>query len=174
MNPPQLKTHRVSGRISLSDKCNESQKIFQKMSWLFGKKKHHRESPPETPEEPSLNNVQPEDYIIIEKEENPLSPTSSRASGSLYPQLGGTMLYPPLVGQQQNQLPESQSYISGIPFKLSKTLNNDYEVERLRIDEITAFVHQIINQDYDYEFNLERSIINEMDTDIETIKFMQL
>ncbi|XP_043270116.1 uncharacterized protein [Venturia canescens] len=130
------------------------------MSWLFGKKKH-RESPPETPEEP--NNAQSEDYIIVEKEENP---TPLGPSGSLYPQLGPTP-YPPAIVQQQSQSSESQSYISGIPFKLSKTLNSDFEVERLRIDEITSFVHQIINEDYDYEFNLERSVINEMDSGVE-------
>jgi len=135
------------------------------MSWFFGKKKHHRESPPDTPEETVPS--QAEDYIIVEKQDNPLSPTSGMGGG-LYPYLGdGPAVpapYPPIAGQH-NVLPgESQNYLHGVPFKLSKSFDNDFEIDRLKIDEILSFVIGVKNEDYDYDFSLESSVINEMES----------
>lgn len=132
------------------------------MSWFFGKKKHQRESPPDTPEESTP--AQPDDYVIIEKQANPLSLTA----GGLYPHLGdGTAFppsYPPTTSQNQPLPGESLNYLHGIPFKLSKSLNNDFEIDRIRIDEIMSFVVRIKNEDYSYDFGLETSVINEMES----------
>ena len=134
------------------------------MSWFFGKKKHHKESPPDSPEETSTSAN--DDYIIIEKHANPMSPTSWSSSGGLYPDLGNGSAGPTTVPStptqpQLNSVADNVNYLQGVPFKLNKIFDNDFEIDRLRVDEIMSFVLRIKNEDYDYDFSLERSTIIE-------------
>lgn len=149
------------------------------MSWFFGKKKN-KESPTESTEEISSPSSQNDDYIIIEKQANPFAPGPEASgnipsgSGGLYPTLGGDRgvnlpIVPPLPGSRssaladQNTLGDTQAYLSVIPFELNKELDRDIELDRLRVDEIANFITRIMSQDYQYDFSVEKGVINEMD-----------
>lgn len=142
------------------------------MSWLFGKKKH-RESPPETPNEPA-NAGSDDSFIFVERRENPSNPQNP----NLYPMLNNMSMYPPMpvhpsasaVTKQISQ-DSSNSDLSLIPFKFCKALersrNNDFDIDKLRVGEIESFLKRIDQENYSYEFQLERSIINEMNSQVQ-------
>jgi len=43
-------------------------------------------------------------------------------------------------------------------------MNNDLEIDGLRINEITSFIERLENQNYNYDFSLEMGVIAEMDS----------
>ncbi|XP_008548520.1 uncharacterized protein LOC103571941 [Microplitis demolitor] len=150
------------------------------MSWFFGKKKN-KESPTESTEEISPTS-QNDDYILIEKQVNPFAPNlpgsdsgGNLPSGSsaLYPALSGDRMInqpiPPLPGSRpttsadKNILGDTQAYLSIIPFELNKELDKDPELDRLRVDEISNFISRIMSEDYQYDFSVEKGVINEME-----------
>ncbi|TGZ32210.1 uncharacterized protein LOC112462585 isoform X1 [Temnothorax curvispinosus] len=152
-----------------------------KMSWLFGKKKH-KDSPPESRDEQEERPpADPgDDFIVIERRRTSLPPNVEHSTGEhgtpypsgLYPFIGGTPMNPamsagnlPKLAQQMDNAPH---YLSGVPFKLCKQLqsnmNNDLEIDGLRISEIMSFVERLENQNYDYDFSLETGVITEMDS----------
>lgn len=136
------------------------------MSWFF-KKKHPK---------PSTSDSY-EDLTIAAQEEN--FPTSSNIQDGLpYPNSG---LYPfigdvptsesqklPTDSSKQNQQADTQHYLNDVPFKLcgqlNNNLNNDFELDILRVNEILSFIQRIEEQNFDYDFSLEKSVISEMDS----------
>ncbi|XP_011874050.1 PREDICTED: uncharacterized protein LOC105565446 isoform X2 [Vollenhovia emeryi] len=146
------------------------------MSWLFGKKKH-RDSPPESRDEQEERPpADPgDDFIVIERRRTSLPPNvgdqGAPYPGGLYPFIGGTPLNPTMsVGNLPKlaQQVDAPHYLSGVPFKLCKQLqsnmNNDLEIDGLRISEIMSFVERLEDQNYDYDFSLETGVITEMDS----------
>lgn len=140
------------------------------MSWFFGKKKHHKDSPPDSPEE-EVPPEQGEDFIFIERR-NPGANTGdngARSSG-LYPSISGLPYYPPMPqtnNLQQNPQVDSQSYLNSIPFKygkdLEKSLHSDMDIDRLRVNEIMSFIERVQKENTEYSFSIEKSVIAEMD-----------
>ncbi|XP_011255701.1 uncharacterized protein LOC105250971 isoform X1 [Camponotus floridanus] len=147
-----------------------------KMSWLFGKKKH-KDSPPESREEQeqeqqtSANSG--DDFVVIERRRTSLPPNvdgpSTPYPSGLYPFIGGTPMYPTMSADnlpKLSQQVDAPHYLSGVPFKLCKHLesnmNNDLEIDDLRISEILSFIERLENQNYDYDFSLETGVITEM------------
>ncbi|XP_017792991.1 PREDICTED: uncharacterized protein LOC108574856, partial [Habropoda laboriosa] len=63
---------------------------------------------------------------------------------------------------------DTAHYLNGIPFKLCKQLeynmNNDSEIDKLRISEILSFIEKIEGKSYDYSFSLEKDIVAEMNS----------
>ncbi|XP_032688345.1 uncharacterized protein LOC116852260 isoform X2 [Odontomachus brunneus] len=144
------------------------------MSWFFGKKKH-KDSPPDSTEEEHPSGDQSDDFVVVERRRTSLPPnvggeSTSHHSG-LYPLIGGTPTYPamstgnlPKLSQQM----EAPHYLSGVPFKLCKKLqsnmNQDLDIDGLRISEILSFIERLESQNYDYDFALEEGVITEMDS----------
>ncbi|KAI4502291.1 hypothetical protein M0802_002973 [Mischocyttarus mexicanus] len=144
-----------------------------KMSWFFGKKKHQKESPIESTEDLTTTTIENE-FENIEKPTYP-TPTNTQdgtpyPGGGLYPFISGVSTYPtlPTDSIKNNQQGDTQHYLSGVPFKLCKHLesntNNDFEIERLRANEILSFIQRIEEQNLDYDFSHEKSVISEMDS----------
>lgn len=144
------------------------------MSWFFGKKKH-KDSPSDYTEEEHPSGDQSDDFVVVEKRRTSLPPNvggeGTSHSGRLYPLIGGTPTYPamstgnlPKLSQQM----EAPHYLSGVPFKLCKELqsnmNQDLDIDGLRISEILSFIERLENQNYDYDFTLEEGVITEMDS----------
>lgn len=125
------------------------------MSWIFGKKKS-KESPVDV------------DRTVCQTP--PIAQDGTPYPSSLYPFIGGTPTYPSPSSDltKQSQQPDVQHYLSRVPFKLSKQLesnmNNDFEIDRLRVNEILSFVQRIEEQNFDYDFSLEKSVITEMNS----------
>lgn len=147
------------------------------MSWLFGRKKQHKDSPSDSTEEEQVSN-QSDDYEFVPNWTSSIQgnrshdTTSTYPSGNLYPS------YIPPVPEFRQVVPtdsskdfnqgESTHYLNGVPFKLCKYLeinaSNDFEIDQLRISEILSFIETIRNQNYDYNFALEESIVAEMNS----------
>lgn len=147
--------------------------ILQKMSWLFGKKKHKDSPPDEQEERPPADPG--DDFIVIERRRTSLPPNVSDHDtpypSGLYPFIGGTPMNPTMSVDNLPKLThqvDAPHYLSGVPFKLCKQLqsnmNNDLEIDSLRISEIMSFIERLENQNYDYDFSLETGVITEMDS----------
>ncbi|XP_070155053.1 uncharacterized protein [Polyergus mexicanus] len=146
------------------------------MSWLFGKKKHKDSSPESRDEQEQQTSADSGDeFVVIERRRTSLPPNVDGPSRSypsgLYPFIGGTPMNPTMsAGNLPNltQQADAPHYLSGVPFKLCKHLesnmNNDLEIDGLRISEISSFVERLENQNYDYDFSLETGVISEMDS----------
>ena len=138
------------------------------MSWFFGKKKHHRDSPPESPEEESA--PADEGFIFIEKRNQP----GPNDTPSLYPSLTNITPYPAMPQIPPAQVPKQNSQegpcndLSCIPFKLCRDLernmNEDLVIDKLRLKEIESFINRINVESYEYDFSGERSVIAEIDS----------
>ncbi|XP_011496683.1 PREDICTED: uncharacterized protein LOC105361269 [Ceratosolen solmsi marchali] len=135
------------------------------MSWFFGKKKHHRE----TPLSPEDETRQSHEGFVFVKQNQPGSNYNERSS-NLYPSLSNITPYPPTQtpfvkeGLQENNIND----LSNIPFKfckeLERSINEDSVIDQLRLDEIAKFFKKVNKADYDYEFSLEQSVIDEMNS----------
>ncbi|KAL0131140.1 hypothetical protein PUN28_002603 [Cardiocondyla obscurior] len=147
-----------------------------KMSWLFGRKKH-KDSPPESrDEQEERSSTDPgDDFIVIEKRRTSLPPNVGEQStpypSGLYPFIGGTPMNPTMSAGNLPKLTQQvdvSHYLSGVPFKLCKQLqsnmNNDLEIDGLRISEIMSFIERLENQNYNYDFSLETGVISELDS----------
>lgn len=145
------------------------------MSWIFGKKKH-KDSPPESTDEQerqtSANSG--DDFVVIERRTS-LPPNVDGSNtpypSGLYPFIGGSPMNPTMSADnlpKLSQQADAPHYLSGVPFKLCKHLesnmNNDLEIDGLRISEILSFIERLGNQNYDYDFSLETGVIAEMDS----------
>lgn len=146
------------------------------MSWLFGKKKH-KDSPPESRDEQEQQTSADsgDDFIVIERRRTSLPPNvggqGTPYPSGLYPLIGGTPMNPTMsTGDlpKLSQQADAPHYLSGVPFKLCKHLesnmNNDLEIDGLRISEILSFIERLENQNYDYDFSLETGVITEMNS----------
>ncbi|XP_015124220.1 uncharacterized protein LOC107046189 [Diachasma alloeum] len=147
------------------------------MSWLFGRKKV-RDSPPDSGEEASSSTSHIDDYILVERQTNPPSSivgghgndTSTKSFG-LYPflpqdqSINASTLSSNI--SQMDILCDAPRYLHCIKFQLNKTFETDIEIDRLHADEIFSFILRIKSEDYDYDFSLETSVINEMVTSTE-------
>ncbi|XP_020299865.1 uncharacterized protein LOC109863755 [Pseudomyrmex gracilis] len=144
------------------------------MSWLFGRKKH-KDSPPSSrdEQEEQLTSDLKDDFLVVEKRSSSLpsevgNQDTSYPSG-LYPFIGGTPMNPALSDlnlPKRSQQVDVPHYLSGVPFKLCKQLesklNDNLEIDGLRINEILSFVERLENQNYDYDFSLEANVIREL------------
>lgn len=149
------------------------------MSWFFGRKKQHKDSPPDSTEEdqPSSQN----DGFEMFPSWSAATPTNKGHDGTWVPYPSGNLYpYVPAVSEFGQPLPPDDSskdfnqgenaphYLNGVPFKLCKRLeisaNNDFEIDQLRIGEILSFIGRIENQNYDYSFSLEEGIMAEMNS----------
>ncbi|XP_076244062.1 uncharacterized protein LOC143185179 isoform X2 [Calliopsis andreniformis] len=139
------------------------------MSWLFGRKKHQKDSPPSESVEEENSSDQNEGFVVV-KGPAPVPPSvgqdaSGYPSGNLYPYIPTVI---PSDSSKDHSHGDTMHYLSGVPFKLCKQLeinmNNDLVIDRLRIDEILSFVERIQSQNYDYNFSLEESVIAEMNS----------
>lgn len=150
------------------------QDLLQKMSWFFGKKKH-KDSSPDSTEEEHPSGEQSDDFVVIEKRRTSLPPNVGEGNtshqGGLYPLIGGIPTYPAMsTGNlpKLSQQVDAPHYLSGVPFKLCKELqsniNNDLDIDGLRISEILSFIERLENQNHDYDFSLEEGVITEMDS----------
>ncbi|OXU27146.1 hypothetical protein TSAR_010055 [Trichomalopsis sarcophagae] len=137
------------------------------MSWFFGKKKH-RDSPPDSPQEPAPSDDG--EFIFIERRNQP-EPNADDKPPSLYPSLSNITPYPsmpmaPFVKQGSQEGPTN--YLTNIPFKfckeLERNMNEDLVIDQLRLNEIESFIKRINADNYNYEFSVERSVIAEMDS----------
>ncbi|XP_014211861.1 uncharacterized protein LOC106641837 [Copidosoma floridanum] len=132
------------------------------MSWFFGKKKN-KESPPSSPEEPAPH----DGFIFVEKRNQP---NTDNNTPSLYPNLNDPLSYQPMSGPvvKQNSQDGQNNDLTSIPFKFSKdledTLNQDLVIDKLRLEEILSFINKVGTENYDYEFQVERSVINEINS----------
>lgn len=142
------------------------------MSWFFGRKKHQKDSPTDSAEE-EHSSGQTDDYVLVNEWPNPMPPNVTARTGS------GSNLYPsvPPVSDYGGSLTddlkefnqgEHAHYLAGVPFKLCKrldtNLNNDLELDKLRISEMLSFIERIRNQNYDYSFSVEESVVAEMNS----------
>ncbi|XP_035722092.1 uncharacterized protein LOC118441591 [Vespa mandarinia] len=142
------------------------------MSWFFGKKKHQKESPVESTEDLTSTSIENE-FENIERQMYPVPQNSQDGipypGGGLYPVINDASTYPtlPTNSTKQNQQGDMQHYLSGVPFKLCKQLEsnmNDFEIDRLRANEILSFIQRIEEQNLDYDFSHEKSVITEMNS----------
>ncbi|XP_033219276.1 uncharacterized protein LOC117174344 isoform X2 [Belonocnema kinseyi] len=139
------------------------------MSWFFGKKKHQKDSPPSSPEETPQGRG--DEFIFIERKNPEPNPgdIGARSSG-LYPSISGLPYYPPMSAQNLPQIPQPDNfnYLNCIPFKygedLEKSIHNDMDIDRLRVNEIMSFIERIQKEDTGYGFQVEKSVIAEMDS----------
>lgn len=146
------------------------------MSWFFGKKKQQRDSPPSSPETENPPPGQGDEFIFVERRGNRPIPGPGINEGSdtpgenLYPNINNVPQYPaPAVKLlKQNSVEPIQNILNGLPFKLCKELvdniNDDVEIDRHRVNEILAYILRLENDDVVYDFSIEKSVINEMDS----------
>lgn len=140
------------------------------MSWLFGKKKHQKDWTPESTEEEQSSDTD-QKFVWVE---NAISSTNlgneQRPQGNLYPYIGNNTPYPTLPPNDctMQSSHDSVNYLSDVPFKLCKrlesTMNSDLEIDSLKISEILSYIERIENQNYDYDFSVEQSVIAEMNS----------
>ncbi|XP_063975228.1 uncharacterized protein LOC135161510 [Diachasmimorpha longicaudata] len=144
------------------------------MSWLFGRKKV-KDSPPDSGEDTSPSTNHADDYILVERQTN--SPSSivgahendsSIKSFGLYPfvpqdQSANISAFPSHVAQM-DILCDASKYLHSIKFQLNKTFENYLEIDSVQAHEIFSFILRIKKEDYNYDFSLETSVINEMAT----------
>lgn len=134
---------------------------------FFSKKKQSPESPPGeiTMQGPPENNG--EEFVIVENQ---------HPGSASYPALpnSGTMLpfypYPPTnfgTPQQSNSASNTVQtpipYITGIPFNLSPQLSTrtNFDITQMEVDGILALMTKQMQLESDYDFKLERGILNE-------------
>lgn len=144
------------------------------MSWLFGRKKQQKDSPPDSTEDEQASD-QGEGFVHVPKW--PPTPSSVGQEAAPYPS-GNLYPYVPSVAELP-QIPSVDAskdfgqgdtgyYLNGVPFKLCKRLeccaSNDVEMEKLRISEILSFIERIENENYEYTFSLEESVVSEMNS----------
>lgn len=134
------------------------------MAWLFGsKKKHHKGSPTDSNEEDHPQD-QPSEFVYVEKPDVPAAQDGECTSNSLYPSIPRIVPYPIPNDSSHNQ--QDAHPLSGVPFKLSKELqsmiNNDFEIDKLRISEISLFIKRLDDMDLEYSFSVEENVITEM------------
>ncbi|XP_046605894.1 uncharacterized protein LOC124298221 isoform X1 [Neodiprion virginianus] len=146
-----------------------------KMSWFFGKKK--KDSPPDTPEDEDPSAGQGDGFIFVERKEDQqprpgMIDGFNGPPGPLYPNINTIPQYPPSMpaAAPPNQSIEPiQNILNGLPFKLCKqledNLNDDIEIDKNRVNEILSYILRIENgDDIIYDFALEKSVINEIDS----------
>ncbi|XP_076169310.1 uncharacterized protein LOC143147687 [Ptiloglossa arizonensis] len=142
------------------------------MSWFFGKKKYQKESPLElTKEEPILDG-----FVFVKKRHAPAPPletdvAAANSSSNLYPYIPPVPVYPtdaPNDSTKDHNQGDGMHYLNGVHFQLCKPLeismNNDLEIDKLRISEIMSFIEKLETQNYNYSFSLEESVVAEMNS----------
>ncbi|XP_078046165.1 uncharacterized protein LOC144474777 [Augochlora pura] len=138
------------------------------MAWLFPWKKNQKVEDNGTEEDDG-------EYIFVEKKRQaPLPPPQPDQSGpgyptgSLYPYIPPVAEYSSMTIDPAANQGESTRFINDIPFKLCKRLNvlinNDFEIDRLRINEILTFIQRIESNDYSYSFSVEEGVTAEMNS----------
>lgn len=142
------------------------------MSWFFGRKKHQKDSATDSAEEEQPSG-QTDDYVFVNDWPNPMPPNVTARTGSggnLYPSVPPVSDYGgSLTGDLKDfNQGDNAHYLTGVPFKLCKrldsNLNNDFELDKLRISEMLSFIERIRNQNYDYSFSVEESVVAEMNS----------
>ncbi|OAD55106.1 hypothetical protein WN48_05581 [Eufriesea mexicana] len=140
------------------------------MSWFFGRRKQQKQSPPYSTEEKQTS--EQDDGIVFVEKWPEMVPTNKPydtvpyPSGNIYPCVPEFEHVLPAGSSKDINQGENTHYLNGVPFKLCRRLeinmNNDFEIDKLRISEILSFIERIKDQNYDYSFSVEESIIAEM------------
>lgn len=130
-------------------------------------------SPPSSPEQsPIPTRDRDNDYVVVGDPRNrdPNLPQPLPQS-TLYPNFDRNFGLPqnisnpiPPPGQGVPASPPIVNYMHGIPFKLSTELSfgNTDEITKIQVDDILALITSKLEvKEDDYDFGLERSIINE-------------
>lgn len=115
-------------------------------------------------------------YVVIDPTRNP-DPNQPPTGNSMYPNFDGHFGAPPPTGpyavnpnvspKKEPSSPHVNSYLHGVPFKLSSELStgDTNEITKIQIDDILAMITAKMEvADSDYDFGLERSIIAEAPT----------
>uniref|UniRef100_A0A6B2EI41 UMA domain-containing protein n=1 Tax=Phlebotomus kandelakii TaxID=1109342 RepID=A0A6B2EI41_9DIPT len=128
---------------------------------MFSFFKSSKKQSPEEPIPPANSSpAKPDDFVMVD-------PKPSNPQPGLYPSMGPGMPpyaglpsnFPPAMGPSQPQQPYNA--LQGVPFKLSDQLNTTDKTEVTRImlyDFLEVFSRN--RQKEDYDFSVERSVIN--------------
>lgn len=140
------------------------------MSWWFGKKKQQKDSPPDSTEEDQTSDSN-EGFVHVCKHEPEPSNIPGYPTTNLYPYVPpmGEFGQPAFSNSSKDfNQGDNVHYLHGVPFKLCKylenNLNNDFEIEKLKIGEIVSLLQRINDDSYDYSFSLEDSVVAEMNS----------
>lgn len=149
---------------------------------FFKTKKPSPSSSPESDPIPSASN----DFEIVNPQGPGARPNTAPYPYAAYPypiypnfdNVGNPSLYPPALPNLPNlpnrpplQHSESMShsnYLNGVPFKLSPQIStgNANEILRIQVDDILASItSKMYITQLDYDFSLERSIIQQCETE---------
>lgn len=146
---------------------------------FFKTKKPSPSSSPESDPIPSASN----DFEIVNPQGPGARPNTAPYPYAAYPypiypnfdNVGNPSQYPPALPNLPNRPPlqhsesvSSSNYLSGVPFKLSPQLStgNANEILRIQVDDILASIaSKIYITQLDYDFSLERSIIQQSETE---------
>lgn len=137
------------------------------MSWLFGWKKNQKGYASVAEEEgrPTDDN---DEFEILNKPPQPGQSEAEYSASSLYPNIPPIGEFSSMTIDPAASQGESTRFINDIPFKLCKRLeiikNNDFEISRLLIAEILAFIERLESSDYNYSFSLEEDVKAEMES----------
>lgn len=143
-----------------------------------------KNSPPAPQETETVNADDSDDFIFVEPKNTsssnvqslypalPFPSESTSSNQALYPPLqpvffGGFPVppggYPPSTQPFASQSNAPVPYIQGVPFELSKklTILSDFKVIQEQIDRMMASTADYSNFVHDYDFRLERSVLQE-------------
>ncbi|XP_076757953.1 uncharacterized protein LOC143427587 [Xylocopa sonorina] len=147
------------------------------MSWLFGRKKQQKDSPPDSTEEAEQSSDPGDGFVHVGKWPAPGPPnvaqdTATYPSANLYPYIPPNIQafgqVPPTDSSRDSNQGDNTHYLNGVPFKLctqlQNNISNDFDIEKLKISEFLSFIERIKSQNYDYSFNLEDGIVAEMNS----------
>lgn len=131
---------------------------------FFKTKKPSPSSSPETDPIPSAGS----DFVIVDPKQGTADPKP------LYPYFDGNFGHPSMIPPVPTRPPlqhmdsvHQTNYINGVPFKLSSELStgDSSEMMKIQVDDILAQITSRLEiRRLDYDFTLERSLIQQGDT----------
>ncbi|XP_058817495.1 uncharacterized protein LOC131680799 [Topomyia yanbarensis] len=137
---------------------------------MFSFFKSKKPSSDSSPADPIPGPIPPapkeDDFIFVERKAPGTPSANGSPSHGIYPSIppsaatdaaGGS----PAVRQQSEE--KTSHILHGVPFKLSPGLTKDsnFEITQYQLNEIFAFIGQVANAQLDYDFSLERSVLND-------------
>lgn len=148
---------------------------------MFSFFKSKKPSPPSSPEAEPENPIPSEsDFVVVDPNKAPTNPANPAGGTGLYPNFdqnfGGAGGYPPMPhanptlpggrGLHRMDSVSQSNYLHGVPFRLNSELSegDSSEITKIQVDDILAIIASKMEvTQTDYDFQLERSIINEQE-----------
>lgn len=128
-------------------------------------------SPPSSPEQSPIPSRQDNDYVLVDPRSRDPNQPQPLPQSALYPNFDRNFGVPTNINNPIPQptdggpsSPPIINYLHGIPFKLSSELSygNKDEITKIQVDDILALITSKMEvKENDYDFGLERSIIQE-------------